>query len=167
MQPTFKAALAKAVVSVLGGLSIRNDGQNRSHFTISQRSESHHRSRSHFATSMMVLHRKWANDLGTKLPNWKTNFARNYCEKRPKSLRNFLIERPPWYQGDGVLYEACWWCRIYAEWPEATTCIPTWQFRNRYGFTKPVFILKCETSFQFEVRYNFGNLWYQVSKDFS
>ena len=46
-----------------------------SHFH--KKSESHHRSRSHFATPMMVLYRKWANDLGTKWPNWNTNFARN------------------------------------------------------------------------------------------
>ena len=38
---------------ILGGLSIRN-GQNRSHFAFSQKSESHHRSRSHFATPMMM-----------------------------------------------------------------------------------------------------------------
>ena len=72
-----------------GGLSIKN-GQNRSHFTFSQRSESHHRSRSHFATPMMVLYRKWANDLGTKLPNWNTNFARDYCEViARKGLKSF------------------------------------------------------------------------------
>ena len=41
----------------LGGLSIRNS-QNGSHFTLSQKSESHHRSRSHFATPMMELYRK-------------------------------------------------------------------------------------------------------------
>ena len=37
-----------------GSLTIRNG----SHFTFSQKSESHHRSRSHFATPMMVLYRK-------------------------------------------------------------------------------------------------------------
>ena len=86
--------------SYQGGHSIRN-GQNRSRFTFSQKRESHHRSRSHFATPMMVIYRKWTNDMGTKWPNWNTNFARNYCEvivrKGPKFLATFfIIERPPW-----------------------------------------------------------------------
>ena len=76
-----------------GGLSIRN-GQNRSHFMFSQKSESHQRSRFHFATPMMVLYRNWANDLRRKWPNWNTYFARMFLQKRPENLCNFLIERP-------------------------------------------------------------------------
>ena len=51
----------------LGGLSIEN-GQNRTHFTFSQKSESHQSSRSPFVTPMMVLpvYRKRANNLGAK-----------------------------------------------------------------------------------------------------
>ena len=64
-----------------------------------KKSESHQRSCSHFATPMMVLYRKWANELGAKWPNWNTNFARSFCEanakKRPENPHNFLIERPP------------------------------------------------------------------------
>ena len=45
------------------------NGQIRSHYTISQKSESYHRSHSHFAAPMMVLYTIRANDSGTKLPN--------------------------------------------------------------------------------------------------
>ena len=62
-----------------GGLSMRN-GQNCSHFMFSQKYESHQRSRFHFATPMMVLHRKWVNDLRAEWPNWNTNFARIFAK---------------------------------------------------------------------------------------
>ena len=59
-----------------------------SHFH--KKSESHHRSRSHFTTPMMMLYRNWANDLGTKWPNWNTNFARNCCEVIARKGLKFL-----------------------------------------------------------------------------
>ena len=66
------------------------------HFTHSQRSESHPRPRSHFATLMMVLYRKWENDLGTKWPNWNTYFARNYCKViARKGLKFLALQRIP------------------------------------------------------------------------
>ena len=47
----------------------------------------------------MVLFSIWANDLGAKWPNLKTNlskfFLQIYCKKRLESPCNFLIERPP------------------------------------------------------------------------
>ena len=59
-----------------------------SHFH--KKSESHQRSRSHFATPMMVLCRKWANDLGAKWPNWNTWFARNDCKVIARKGLKFL-----------------------------------------------------------------------------
>ena len=85
----------------------RKHGQSCSHFTLSQSSEIHHRSRSHFATPMTVLYKSWANVLGLKWSNWNTKFARIFfwsdCEKRPKIPRNFLIERQPWMLVDVLL----------------------------------------------------------------
>ena len=52
--------------------------------------ESQHRSRSHFATPMMVLYRKRANDLVTKWPNSNTNFARNHSEVIARKGLTFL-----------------------------------------------------------------------------
>ena len=49
-----------------------------------KKSESHQRSRSHFATPLVVLYRKWANELGAKWPNWNTNFARIFCKANAK-----------------------------------------------------------------------------------
>ena len=69
------------------GLSIRN---SQNHFTLSQKRESHHRSCSHFPTPMTVLYKKWANDLGTRWPNWNTNFVRNYCEVIVRKGLKFL-----------------------------------------------------------------------------
>ena len=74
------------------------NGQNCSHFTISQKRESHQRSHSNFVMPMMVLYRKWANVLGAKWPNWKTNlrvFLRSDWMKKLEFPRNFLIERYP------------------------------------------------------------------------
>ena len=90
-----------------GDLSIRNS-QNRSHFTLSQKRENHHRSRSHFPTPMTVLYKKWANDLGTKWPNWSTNFVRNYCEvivrKGLKFLATLSLEDPPEWSNHRIKY---------------------------------------------------------------
>ena len=72
--------------------------QNSSHFTLSQNSESQQMSRSHIATPMMVLYRKWENDLGAKRYYWKTNFGRKLCKVVVRKGLNFLatvIERTP------------------------------------------------------------------------
>ena len=53
-------------------------------------------SRSHFATPMMVLYRKQANDLGTKWPNWSTNFARYHCEVIARNSSQFSNWKTPW-----------------------------------------------------------------------
>ena len=51
------------------------------------------------ATTMMVLYRSWANDLGAKWLLIETptlrGFLRSDCSKRPENPHNFLIERPP------------------------------------------------------------------------
>ena len=67
------------ILSKQWGLSIKN-GQHRYHFTLSQKSESHQRSRSHFTTHMMVLFRKWVNELGAKWPKYKTNFQGTFAK---------------------------------------------------------------------------------------
>ena len=96
-QSLVQNTLGSPLKRLLEGLPIRN-GQNCSHFTFSQKSESHHRSCSNFATPMMVLYRKRANDLGTQWPTWNTNLARNHCEGITRKGLTFLatlIERPP------------------------------------------------------------------------
>ena len=58
-----------------------------------QRSCSHHGviiPCSHFATPIMVLYRKWANDLGAEWPNWKINFAKRLCEVIARKGLNFI-----------------------------------------------------------------------------
>ena len=81
-----------------GGFQLEN-GQNCSHFTLSQRRENRQRSCSQFAAPMMVLYRKGANDLGEKLSNWDTNFARKICEviarKGLNFLASFYLKDPP------------------------------------------------------------------------
>ena len=50
-------------------------------FALSQKSESYHRFCSHFTTPMMELCRKFANNLGAKVPNWKTNLSKVIARK--------------------------------------------------------------------------------------
>ena len=58
-----------------GDFQLKN-GQNCSRFTLSQKSESHQRSCPPLHNSNDgAIYRKWANNLGAKLPNLKTNFA--------------------------------------------------------------------------------------------
>ena len=68
-------------------------GQNGSHITLLQKSESRHRSCSHFATPMIVLHRSWANDLETngliEILSLQGFFCRAIVRKDLNSLATF------------------------------------------------------------------------------
>ena len=63
-----------------GGAFQLENGQNRSHIALSLKIESHQRSHPQIATHMMVLYRTWANNLGSKRPNWNNVFVRVFCK---------------------------------------------------------------------------------------
>ena len=78
----------------------------------SQKSESHHRSRFHFATPMIVLYRlseRFGNEMALLKHQLCKDFLQSDCEKRPENPCNFLIERPPkWIDTDSYLFETQW-----------------------------------------------------------
>ena len=85
MRWTWAICMMHSIMVCQGGLSIRK-WSKCSHFKLSQKSESHQRSRSHFATHMMVLYGKWSNKLGAKWPSVKPKTRVRYSHTKKNGL---------------------------------------------------------------------------------